>query len=202
MDNSNSSINQQQQATDGTTPPPAPDTNQQGGEPSPTAPNLTKTKYDVMADAVLQDIAALRAALPQANVTETLTLSRRKGRTNVSREFLASAVNAVAASAELRAATQLDPDRGQETLQLLDAFGRVVTAFEQFASDVKLLLVSRRGELTDHSREAYGVAKGLIRSVKGSSLVIHVRKMKLGAKFNTSHVKGKGGGNQPNQGAN
>jgi hypothetical protein len=201
MESSNSSINQQQQATDGTTPPPAPDTNQQGGELSSTAPNLTKTKYDVMADAVLQDIAALRAALPQAGVTETLTAARRKGRTNVSREFLVTAVEAVAASPQLRAATQLDPDRGQETLQLLDAFGRVVTAFEQFASDVKLLLSSRRGELTDHSREAYGVAKGLVRSVKGIDLLIHVRKMKVGARFNNGRLKKMEGGNQPNQGA-
>jgi hypothetical protein len=131
---SNNNINQQQQATDGTAPPPAPDT-QQGGEPSTTAPNLTKTKYDVMAEAVLKDLAALRAALPDAGVPQSVVSLTGRGRTNVPREFLVSAVTAVAASPELRAATQLDPDRGQETLQLLDAFGRVVTEFEQFARD-------------------------------------------------------------------
>lgn len=193
MDSSNSSINQQQQATDGTTPPPQPDTHQTGGEASSTAPNLTKTKYDVMADAVLQDIAALRAALPQANVPESV-IAFRRSRVNVTRDFLASAVDAVAASPQLRAATQLDPDRGQETLQLIDAFGRVVTAFEQFTSDVKTLLFARKAELTDHSREAYGVAKGLVRSVKGSDLLVHVRKMKTGARFNRGRANGKEGG--------
>jgi hypothetical protein len=197
--NSSSNINQQQQAAADGTPAP-PDKNEQGGVPSNTAPNLTKTKYDLIADEVLKDLAALRAALPKVDAAQGIAALTAGKRVRTTREFLASAVDAIAASAELAAVTQLDAARGQETLQLLDAYGRLVKEFEAFTRDARFVIAATKAQFGAEAREAYTAAKGLSRTVKGAPLVTHVQAMKRGARFGHGRPKQqKGGGTQPMQ---
>lgn len=154
-----------------------------------TAPDLTVTKSQQMADEFLKSLAALSATIPiPANAQALLGPAKRD--TRVSRGFLAAGIAAAAEVPELQAATRFDVDAAREALQFIDAWSPVLPSVQAFTRLLSLALALRKSPLTMQVRAAYAVANGLAKATPDAPVAIHAKAMKTAAKFNTGRKKG------------
>jgi hypothetical protein len=173
MDNNNQQ--QQQQAAEG-----APGT---AGAPT-TAPDLTVTKYQQLADDFLKSLATLSAPS-----TVEAFIGRTRRDTRVSRGFLEAGIAAAAEVPELQAVTRFDVDAAREALQFIDAWTPVLPSVIAFGRRLHIALAARKSPLVTQVRSAYAVANGIAKGNPDASVATHAKAMKEAAKFGSGRKK-------------
>lgn len=156
--------------------------------PPATAPDLTVTKYQQMADDFLKSLATLSAAIPVPQGAEAFA-GRRMRDISVSRAFMAAGIAAASEVPELKAATAFDVDAAREALQFLDAWAPVLPSLTAFTRRLRLALAVRKSPVVAQVRSAYAVANGLAKGNPDSPAATHAQAMKTAAKFGNGPKK-------------
>jgi hypothetical protein len=144
-----------------------------GDTPSPTV-----THYQQLAEAFMKALDDLIAGLPPLESPHPLTMPFVRGKANVKRGFLLSAVAAVEQVPALRGVDTLDPVQGRDTLQFLEAFQTLADRMSGFANELKFTLRARHAALANAALQIYAIAKGVNRDPSNSSILQHVENMK------------------------
>jgi hypothetical protein len=158
------------------------------GRSSTTAPDLTVTKYQQLADDFLKSLATLSAAIPVPSSVEAF-IGRTRCDTRVSRGFLEAGIAAAAEVPELQAVTRFDVDAAREALQFIDAWTPVLPSVIAFRRRLHLALAVRKSPLVTQVRSAYAVANGIAKGNPDASVATHAKAMKEAAKFGSGRKK-------------
>jgi hypothetical protein len=152
------------------TPPPV--------EPGSDAPaTLTLTYYRQLAAYLSTVIDEMTAIIPRL-VEDVLRGGSPTGHLNIPLIFLATAIYSVEEHEELQRIEKLDPARGRDTLQLIEAFRPMrdkILAFERALGNA---LNTRQSALSVEALNTYAVAQTLARDESNPALTGAVANMK------------------------
>jgi hypothetical protein len=123
-----------------------------------------------MADEFIKALDTLEAGLPGLEFPHESTAKFVRGKSNVKMPFLKTSVRAVESRSDLQVVKKLDPVKGRDSLQFLDAFPDVLNRGVHLVRNLKYTLEARRAELAADALQIYAVAKAMSRDVESAEL--------------------------------
>lgn len=147
--------------------------------PDPTpGPTPTVTHYQQLADNFTKALDEIVQGIPSLEDAHPATTNFVRSHSNVSIEFLATAIAVVEQTPELQLLNKLDVVTARDTLQFLEAFRPVLDRIAALAQSLKFTMASRKATLAADALQIYDIAKGVARDPGAAALVSHVRNLK------------------------
>jgi hypothetical protein len=133
-----------------------------GAVPESTV-SVTLTRYQLLAQKFLADLAEITAALPSVEETRAVPAAFVHSHQNVPMAFLGTAVAGIDQTPELQGITTMTVDEGRDTLQYIEAFRPVLDQVTAFGDSLRFSMACRKALLVAEAQRVYYVAKGLAR---------------------------------------
>lgn len=174
--------------------------------PTAVVPDLstgapTTTRYMTLADEFIATFDQLAAKIPKFEIKPTSTVAFVNTHLAVPLQCLHTAVAAMELTPELQSLKRFNVAEARDTLQLIDAFGKVVDGGETFMSAVRFTVNLRRAELASAVLQYYSLTKRLGRAPDSADLATHAVNIgrDLGRKGRSKKAKANPPQPQPNQ---
>jgi len=153
------------------------ETNPQGTPPDAEAPNLTDTKLQQLADALMGDLDAFAAKVPDLEEPHAIDPILLKSNRGVPDSLLGTAIAAVAQQPDLQGVKKLSVRRGRETLQYIDAIRPLEDRVAALWRSLHFTLEMKKASLAAEARTIYKVSKSLADTTGGAPLPDHILNM-------------------------
>jgi len=155
------------------------------------SPPAEPSVHTTAAQARIQELRAMRDAIPEFRIPDSKTEARRiVANASVPPEFVELAATAITLSPDIRRETS-DPNRVRDRMDYADAYSPLADEFEASAKFLRHSIRVARGEAGGDALATYALAKHVARRPEQGELKVHVRDMERALGVRARLAKGR-----------
>jgi hypothetical protein len=143
-----------------------------------TGPTPTVTHYQQVAFQVSATLNAAAALIASFESPHSSTLGFVRSHQAIPTDFIATAITAVEATAELQSVNKFDVTEARDVLQFMEAFRPVVDQLEALRRDLQFTIDARKAKVAADGLQIYAIAKGVARDPSSAAVLAHISNLK------------------------